>query len=57
LTSLCVHSERPSGQPDQDENHTRWLYLRRGLDAAILSHFVIDIIVHVVRPLIERGFA
>jgi membrane protease YdiL (CAAX protease family) len=32
-----------------------WLYLRRGLEAAILSHFVIDIIVHVVRPLVEHG--
>lgn len=31
-----------------------WLYLRRGLEAAILSHFAIDVIVHVVRPLIER---
>ncbi len=32
-----------------------WLYIRRGLEAAILSHFVIDVIVHVVRPLVERG--
>lgn len=30
-----------------------WLYWRRGLEAAILSHFVIDVIVHVVRPLVE----
>jgi hypothetical protein len=30
-----------------------WLYFRRGLEAAILSHFVIDIIVHVVRPIVE----
>lgn len=30
-----------------------WLYLRRGLEAAILSHFVIDILVHVVRPVAE----
>lgn len=30
-----------------------WLYIRRGLEAAILSHFVIDIIVHVVRPIVE----
>jgi membrane protease YdiL (CAAX protease family) len=30
-----------------------WLYMRRGLEAAILSHFVIDVIVHVVRPLVE----
>lgn len=28
-----------------------WLYWRRGLEAAILSHFIIDIIVHVIRPL------
>jgi len=32
-----------------------WLYVRRGLEAAILAHFVIDVIVHVVRPLMERG--
>jgi len=32
-----------------------WLYIRRGLEAAILSHFVIDVIVHVVRPLVEHG--
>jgi membrane protease YdiL (CAAX protease family) len=30
-----------------------WLYVRRGLEAVILSHFVIDVIVHVVRPLLE----
>lgn len=34
-----------------------WLYLRRGLEAAILSHFAIDIIVHVVRPLVEHWLA
>jgi membrane protease YdiL (CAAX protease family) len=33
-----------------------WLYIRRGLEAAILSHFVIDLIVHVVRPIVEHGF-
>ena len=32
-----------------------WIYMRRGLEAAILSHFFIDVIVHVVRPIIERG--
>jgi len=32
-----------------------WIYIRRGLEAAILSHFIIDVIVHVVRPLIEYG--
>jgi hypothetical protein len=32
-----------------------WLYIRRGLEAAILSHFVIDVIVHVVRPIVEHG--
>ena len=32
-----------------------WLYIRRGLEAAILSHFVIDVIVHVVRPLVEQA--
>jgi membrane protease YdiL (CAAX protease family) len=30
-----------------------WLYMRRGLEAAILSHFFVDLIVHVVRPIIE----
>lgn len=30
-----------------------WLYWRRGLEAVLLSHFVIDVIVHVVRPLAE----
>jgi len=30
-----------------------WLYQRRGLEAAILSHFIIDILVHVVRPIAE----
>jgi len=30
-----------------------WLFVRRGLEAVILSHFVIDVIVHVVRPLLE----
>ena len=34
-----------------------WLYIRRGLEAAILSHFVIDIIVHVVRPIVEHWLA
>jgi len=34
-----------------------WLYVRRGLEAVILSHFVIDVIVHVVRPIVEHGFA
>ncbi len=34
-----------------------WLYIRRGLEAVILSHFVIDVIVHAVRPLIEHGLA
>ncbi len=29
-----------------------WLYFRRGLEAAILSHFIIDVIVHVLRPLL-----
>ena len=31
-----------------------WLYIRRGLEAAILSHFVIDLIVHVLRPIVEQ---
>jgi membrane protease YdiL (CAAX protease family) len=34
-----------------------WLYMRRGLEAAILSNFVIDVIVHVVRPLVEPWLA
>ena len=33
-----------------------WLYIRRGLEAVILSHFIIDLIVHGVRPLIEGRF-
>lgn len=32
-----------------------WLYIRRGLEAVILSHFVIDVIVHVIRPIVEHG--
>ncbi|HSU84999.1 MAG TPA: CPBP family intramembrane glutamic endopeptidase [Thermoanaerobaculia bacterium] len=32
-----------------------WLYIRRGLEAVILSHFVIDLIVHAVRPIVEHG--
>jgi membrane protease YdiL (CAAX protease family) len=32
-----------------------WIYIRRGLEAAILSHFIIDVIVHVLRPIIEYG--
>lgn len=32
-----------------------WLYVRRGLEAVILSHFVIDVIVHAVRPIVEHG--
>jgi len=32
-----------------------WIYIRRGLEAAILSHFFIDVIVHVVRPIVEHG--
>lgn len=32
-----------------------WLYIRRGLEAVILSHFVIDVIVHVLRPIAEHG--
>lgn len=34
-----------------------WLYIRRGLEAVILSHFVIDLIVHAVRPIVEHGLA
>jgi membrane protease YdiL (CAAX protease family) len=34
-----------------------WLYFRRGLEAVILSHFAIDIIVHVVRPIVESWLA
>lgn len=34
-----------------------WLYVRRGLEAAILSHFIIDVIVHGIRPIVEHGFA
>jgi membrane protease YdiL (CAAX protease family) len=34
-----------------------WLYVRRGLEAAILSHFIIDLIVHGVRPMVEHGLA
>jgi membrane protease YdiL (CAAX protease family) len=33
-----------------------WLYVRRGLEAVILSHFIIDVIVHVVRPIAEYLF-
>ncbi|HXX41229.1 MAG TPA: CPBP family intramembrane glutamic endopeptidase [Chthoniobacterales bacterium] len=33
-----------------------WIYIRRGLEAAILSHFIIDLIVHGVRPLVEGRF-
>jgi len=33
-----------------------WLYWRRGLEAAILAHFVIDVIVHVIRPIAEGRF-
>jgi membrane protease YdiL (CAAX protease family) len=33
------------------------LYVRRGLEAVILSHFMIDLIVHVVRPIVEHGLA
>ena len=32
-----------------------WIYIRRGFEAAILSHFFIDVIVHVVRPIVEHG--
>lgn len=34
-----------------------WLYWRRGLEAAILSHFFIDVIVHVIRPIVEGWLA
>jgi len=34
-----------------------WLYFRRGLEAVILSHFAIDIIVHVLRPLVDPWLA
>lgn len=30
-----------------------WLFWRYGLEAAILSHFAIDVVVHFVRPLVE----
>jgi membrane protease YdiL (CAAX protease family) len=33
-----------------------WIYVRRGLEAAILSHFIIDLIVHGARPLAEGRF-
>jgi hypothetical protein len=32
-------------------------HTRRGLEAAILSHLVIDVIVHVLRPIAEHGLA
>jgi hypothetical protein len=32
-----------------------WLYIRRGLEAAILAHFISDLIVHVLRPIVEHG--
>lgn len=32
------------------------LYQRLGLEAAILAHFLVDVIVHVVRPIAERLF-
>lgn len=31
-----------------------YLYWKRGLESAIPSHFAIDIIVHVLRPALER---
>ena len=30
-----------------------YLYFKRGLEAAMLSHFVIDVIVHFIRPIVE----
>ena len=30
-----------------------YLYWKRGLEAAMLSHFVIDVIVHFIRPVVE----
>ena len=33
-----------------------WIYVSRGLEAVILSHFIIDLIVHGVRPVIEGRF-
>lgn len=33
-----------------------WIYVRRGLEAAILSHFIIDLIVHGIRPIVEGRF-
>jgi membrane protease YdiL (CAAX protease family) len=32
-----------------------WIYVSRGLEAAVLSHFLIDLIVHGVRPIVEHG--
>lgn len=32
-----------------------WIYVCRGLEAAILCHFIIDLIVHGVRPIVEHG--
>lgn len=33
-----------------------WIYIRRGLEAVILSHFFIDLIVHGIRPIVEGRF-
>jgi membrane protease YdiL (CAAX protease family) len=31
-----------------------WLYWRKGLEAAMVAHFLVDIVLHVIGPLLER---
>jgi membrane protease YdiL (CAAX protease family) len=31
-----------------------WLYWRKGLEAAMLAHFTVDIVLHVIGPVLER---
>jgi CAAX prenyl protease-like protein len=32
-----------------------WMYVSRGLEAAVISHFIMDLLVHGVRPIVEHG--
>ena len=31
-----------------------WLYWRKGLEAAMVAHFLVDIVLHVIGPALER---
>ena len=51
--SSAALDEQPAEREARRQNDDEGSQPRQGLEAAILSHFVIDVIVHVIRPLVD----